>query len=68
MRLCSTERLAAGREADHSQVLAVREYATRGAGTQTAVVGKTDAVVHRLSKFQYQRIETKEEKGSLHSL
>jgi hypothetical protein len=65
MRLCSTHRLAAGRQADHNQRLAVREHATQGAGT---VVGRADAVVHSLSKFQHQRIETKGEKGSLHSL
>jgi hypothetical protein len=52
MRLCSTHRLAAGQQADHNQGLAVREHATRGAGTQTAVVGKADAVVRRLSKLQ----------------
>jgi hypothetical protein len=63
MRLCSTHRLAAGRLVDHNQGLAVREHATQGAGTQTAVVGKADAVVHRLSKFQHQQIETKGEKG-----
>lgn len=68
MRLCSTHRLAAGRQADHNQGLAVREHATQGAGTQTAVVGKADAVVHRLSKLQHQQIETKGEKGPLHSL
>jgi hypothetical protein len=50
MRLCSTHRLAPGRQADHNQGLAVREHATQGAGTQTAVVEKRDAVVHRLSK------------------
>ena len=58
----------AGREADHNQGLAVQEHATRGAGTQTAVVGKVGVVVHKLSKFQHQQIETKGEKGSLHSL
>lgn len=48
IRLCSTHRLVAGRQADHNQGLAVREHATRGAGTQTAVAGKADAVVHRI--------------------
>ena len=57
-----------GRQADHNQGLAAREHATQGAGTRTAVVGKADAVVHRLSKFQHQRIETRREKESLHSL
>jgi hypothetical protein len=69
MCLCSTHRLAAaGRQADHNQELAVRVRAAPAAGTQTAVVGKLDAVGHRLSKFQHQRIETKGEKGALHSL
>jgi hypothetical protein len=57
-------RLAAGRQADHNRGLAVREHATQGAGTQTAVAGKADAVAHSLSKFRHQRIGTKGEKGS----
>jgi hypothetical protein len=68
MCLCSTHRLAAGRQADHNQGLAVREHATQGAGTQTAVVEKPGAVARRLSKYQHQRIERKGKKGSLHSL
>jgi hypothetical protein len=65
VRLRSVHRVAAGWEADHNQGLAVGERAVQGAG---AVVGMADAVVHRLSEFQHQQIETKGEKGSLHSL
>jgi hypothetical protein len=68
MCLRSTHSLAAGRQADHSQGLAVQEHATRGGSTQTAVVEKPGAVARRLSKCRYQWIERKGKKGSLHSL
>jgi hypothetical protein len=42
----------AGHRADHNQVVAVRGHATRRAGTKIEVVGKPDAVVHKLSMFQ----------------
>ena len=50
IRLGSTQRLATGRQADHNQGVAVREHATQGVGTQIAVVGTSDVVVHRLVK------------------
>lgn len=65
---CSTRKPAAGRQADHNQGLAVREHATRGAGTKTAVVERLGAAARRLSKYQHQRIEKNGKNGSLHSL
>ena len=52
MRLRSTRRSAAGRLVDHNQVVAVLEHATRRVGTQTALVGKADVVVHKLPMYQ----------------
>jgi hypothetical protein len=52
MRLCSMHRSAAGRLVDHNRVVAVREHATRRVGTQTALVGKAGAVVHKLPMYQ----------------
>ena len=68
IRLGSTHKAEAGQRADHNQVVAVREHATQRPGTQTAVVRRADAVVHRLSSSNISRLRQKGEKRPLHSL